>query len=124
MMTTKEQRKIESEALGRYGIEAQTLMLAEEMGELIKACNKLIRHKGKHDLKRFFELTGNLAEEIADVQIMIDQISLCWLGSELPNPNVALIKQAKLERLKMRMEDEGKGETCGSVDCVQNPKIW
>lgn len=122
MMTTKEQRKIESEALGRYGIEAQTLMLAEEMGELIKACNKLIRHKGKRDLKKFFELTGNLAEEIADVQIMIDQISLCWLGSELPNPNVAVIKDMKLARLRERMKHEDETETGDPVDCVQNPQ--
>lgn len=50
----------------KYGIEKQTLMLAEEQGELIKAINKRLRGKTQGN--------NEIAEEMVDVMIVIAEI--------------------------------------------------
>lgn len=52
-----------------YGAEAQTDMMIEEMSELTKA---LLKHRRKESK----ETLDNILEEIADVQIMLDQMKL------------------------------------------------
>ncbi|MBO7275257.1 MAG: hypothetical protein J6V15_02670 [Clostridia bacterium] len=54
-------------ALDTYGAESQTLMLFEEMSELQKELCK--RARGKKN-------TVEIAEEIADVKIMLEQMIL------------------------------------------------
>ncbi len=59
--------KIMERALGRYGAAAQVLMVMEEMAELQKELCKHARGKANVD---------DIAQEIADVQIMLDQMIL------------------------------------------------
>ncbi len=60
-------REILSDALKTYGAEAQTLMVMEEMSELTK---ELCKHA------RGADNTDAIAEEIADVYIMLNQMEI------------------------------------------------
>lgn len=62
-----DESEVYANAIGTFGAEAQTLMVFEEMAELQK---ELCKHaRGKHN-------TDAIAEEIADVQIMLEQMIL------------------------------------------------
>lgn len=71
-----------------YGLDSQLGLLQEECAELIQAISK--RRRGKED---------NIAEELADVTIMVEQATAS-LGLE---DKVAKIKKQKLERLRDRL---------------------
>lgn len=58
-------RKIYQTALEKWGADAQALMVFEEMAELQKELCKNARGKDNH---------GSIAEEIADVQVMLEQM--------------------------------------------------
>lgn len=58
--------RIYSKALDMWGEELQFGMLHEEMGELIVAINKVRRGKGG---------IASVIEELADVEIMLEQIA-------------------------------------------------
>ncbi len=60
-------REVFSAALETYGAEAQTLMVMEEMSELTK---ELCKHA------RGADNTDAIAEEIADVHIMLGQMEI------------------------------------------------
>lgn len=79
-------------ALDTYGAEAQTLMCFEEMAELQKELCKNARGANN---------TEHIAEEIADVRIMLDQMAVLHDCSGL----AAKYKTAKLERLLNRLEE-------------------
>lgn len=82
-------------AISRYGKDAQMLMLLEEMSELQKEICKDFR--GKCDL-------DHLADEMADVEIMLDQMKLLFQNSGL----VAQHREQKVRRLYGRLtEREG-----------------
>lgn len=83
------------ELLSRFGIEKQTLMLAEEQGELIKAINKKLRGKGDR---------LSIVEEMADVVIMLQQIAQFF---DIDKEEVNLIVNKKLKRTEERL---AKGE--------------
>lgn len=82
MTRIKNEGAILNAAVDKYGITAQTLMLAEESGELVQAASKANRHlqfKGGTTVPDWdrnipMDLRSGLCEEIADVQIMINQI--------------------------------------------------
>jgi NTP pyrophosphatase (non-canonical NTP hydrolase) len=76
------------EAVKHYGVLAQFTKAIEECAELIKAI-------AKGDLP-------NIAEEVADVRIMLDQIEI-MLGLD-----TGMIRQVKLERLSQRISQERK----------------
>lgn len=78
-------------ALDTYGIEAQKMMVFEEMSELQKALCKHSRGKGS--------ITA-IAEEIADVLVMLDQMILYF---EIEGC-VEEFKRFKIARLKNRLE--------------------
>lgn len=80
-------------ALAHYGAEAQTLMMFEEMSELQKELCK--RSRGADNVDA-------IAEEIADVEIMLEQMKLLH---DCKN-DVSYHKVLKLERLADRMEME------------------
>ena len=84
-----------NELLSRFGIEKQTLMLAEEQGELIKAINKKLRGKGDR---------LSIVEELADVVIMLQQIAQFF---DIDKEEVNLIINKKLKRTEERL---AKGE--------------
>lgn len=80
---------IDLEALSVWGGEDQIFMLIEEVSELIQAISK--RKRG---------LTHNIAEEVADVEIMLSQIKMYLdLGDE-----VYKWKNFKYERMRKALE--------------------
>lgn len=79
-------------AIETYGDEAQINQGIEEMAELIQAINKFRRNPCKETLK-------GIAEEIADVEIMLEQYKIIF-GATLP---VNRIKSNKLQRLAERL---------------------
>ena len=90
-MNTEEKKIVMIQAIEAYGFDSQLDQLTEELGELIVACNKF-RRKAK-------DCGNNLADEMADVEIMIEQIKFALnLGNQ-----VELRKDYKLERLKNRI---------------------
>ena len=86
-----EESKVFEKALTTYGFESQTKMLLEEMSELTKAMCKYWR--GKRNLEE-------IAEEMADVQIMLDQMTLLFQNHGLQQQ----YRLEKIERLRQRLE--------------------
>jgi NTP pyrophosphatase (non-canonical NTP hydrolase) len=85
-----------SKAYFRFGHKQQLLKLIEEMSELTQAISKeLIYHQ---------ENTENIIEEMADVQILIDQFRLVWGGLIDEQMNI------KKKRLSKIMKDIEKME--------------
>lgn len=62
-----DERNIILQAIAEHGVDAQTDMMIEEMSELTKALCKYRR-------KESGETLDNIIEEMADVQIMLDQM--------------------------------------------------
>ena len=87
-----------------YGYDSQSRMMIEEMAELAQAINKLYRVQGNGqptdiDIK---EALDHIHEEMADVEIVLDQIK--WLlGCEA---NVKIWKDIKIARQVKRIEAE------------------
>jgi NTP pyrophosphatase (non-canonical NTP hydrolase) len=77
--------------LGKWGRGSQMTMLIEECSELITIVARLLR--GRENV------INNLVEEIADVEIMIEQIKYIYNINEL----VLVEKDRKLERLEKRI---------------------
>lgn len=90
-----EQVRIVENAINHYGIFIQKLVAIEEMAELIKEIIKSFRGEKNRE---------NIVEEIADVEIMMQQLSLihdCTF-------EVVEMRRKKIERLKMRLENADK----------------
>lgn len=83
-----------------YQYLSQSRQLIEEMAELTVAINKWWRSEG--DIYERAARRANIVEEIADVQIMLDQMIyfLCCYKE------VEDVKQAKIWRQLKRMESE------------------
>ena len=86
---TEEEYEVYSQALNKWGTESQIMMLFEEMAELQNAICKYSRKRNN---------IYDVATEIADVQIMAEQMSILF-GKELVNSE----KERKFERLKKRL---------------------
>lgn len=96
------------QAILKFGVTNQLDMVIEECAELIKAINKLKRLGGineygvKPPLKKspneYCLEYYNLCSEVADVEIMLDQLKLM-----LNKDAVELSKERKLERLKNKL---------------------
>lgn len=77
-------------ALKTWGADAQTVMVFEEMSELQK---ELCKHaRGKKNVEQ-------IAEEIADVQIMMEQMIILHNCGDAVNE----YKRSKIARLKIRL---------------------
>ena len=83
--------KIISDALRCYGVEHQTFVAIEELSELQKELCKYLRDEGGS--------IDHLAEEVADVEIMLAQLKYAFCI----NSDVARHKRFKLGRLVMRI---------------------
>lgn len=108
-------REILLDALEHYGERAQVDMMLEEMAELSKALLKLRRVK-KHEITEPLFLVKNVEEEIADVEIVLNQMKLLF-------PGWGIWMQAKLQRLEERIEkerqaDADEGRTAGDRAAV------
>lgn len=92
---TDMERKTFCAALSRYGAQAQITMVFEEMAELQEA---LCRH-----LRGRVIMPEHIAEELADVGIMLDQMAILF---ELED-EVAQQRAYKVRRLRERIGDDG-----------------
>ena len=92
------------DAVRTWGRDAQMLMMVEEMSELTKEICKFYRTT---DDESASAVAGNIREEMADVQIMLDQMKIMF-------GRVEPMVRAKLDRLEKRLEaahaKEGAGE--------------
>lgn len=79
-------------ALDTYGSTLQIAMVFEEMSELQKELCKYLR--GKYS-------PASIAEEIADVEIMIEQMKMLFCCAE----DVRNERRRKVERLKERLDN-------------------
>ncbi len=98
-------------AVEKYG-DDQLVVAMEELAELIQALSKVYRYKdGVYDSKEIYAIFKNAAEEIADVEIMLEQLKIYFENNQTLfyfNDTVGLFKEQKIERLReiMRREDE------------------
>lgn len=79
-------------ALDTYGSSLQIAMVFEEMSELQKELCKYLR--GKYS-------PASIAEEIADVEIMIEQMKMLFCCTD----DVRNERRRKVERLKERLDN-------------------
>ena len=91
-MSSADEVEILKQALDTYGAEAQTLMMFEEMAELQKELCKHARGRDNRD---------HIAEEIADVLIMLEQMMLLHDCKDA----VAECRRRKIERLAERLKE-------------------
>lgn len=80
-------------ALDKWGADAQTVIMFEEMAELQK---ELCKHARGADNR------AHIAEEIADVQIMLEQMMILYDCKEL----VWDFRRGKIFRLERRLTEE------------------
>lgn len=99
-MTEERVAKIITRAINTYGYDAQLKMAIEEMSELTKAICKLWRADTEEEFERLLE---DVAEEAADVTIMVLQVA-SMAGSE----EVDRIMNEKLGRLEARLNEKEK----------------
>ncbi len=90
----KSETEILKEAIRKYGDGQQMAMAMEECAELIQAINKHCRYTTGETQER-------LAEEIADVQIMIEQLKMiCNITDE----HIQSYRNNKIKRLEERLQ--------------------
>ena len=80
-------------AITAYGIKAQSIVAIEELSELTKEITKQLRGIGDK---------SHLIEEIADVEIMLNQVKLMY---DIYEGDVEEYKNRKIERLKAHLEE-------------------
>ena len=79
-------------ALDTYGSALQIVVMMEEMSELQKELCKNLRGRGSIE---------HIAEEIADVEIMLEQMKMLFLCAD----DVRDVRRRKVERLKVRLDN-------------------
>lgn len=89
MKNYEERGKVYRAAIEKWGIDAQEWMVVEEMGELQRALGKLRRRKIS---------MAEVVDEIADVQIMLEQLQI-MLGCEEPVRRRIDKKVLRLEKM-------------------------
>lgn len=107
-MITPEQKTIVYQAIKKYGIKNQLDMVVEECAELIQAINKIKRsglvfheyiQKPSKNLSIKDNLSyHNLCSEVADVEIMLEQLKLM-----LDKEAIQIAVDRKIERLNNRL---------------------
>lgn len=88
----EDERTFLTKVIRYYGYESQIRMMFEEMAELQKELCKRMRGENNRN---------HIIEEIADVEIMLDQITIMF---EIDWLEVAEIREEKIARLKKRIE--------------------
>ena len=103
---TIEQIETLIEAVSHYGELNQQVKAIEEMDELTQALSKYMtsRNLAVEDIER--ELIAHISEEIADVEIMLQQLRIIFHNHEQVN----CLMELKLGRLKNQIRRETKGE--------------
>ncbi len=80
-------------ALKTWGKEPQMLQVIEEMSELIKEILK--------NINRNKDNVSEIIEETADVEIMLEQLKVCYNIQK----EVASYKSQKIEKISQRLDD-------------------
>ncbi|MGN1117754.1 MAG: hypothetical protein ACI4RU_04010 [Acutalibacteraceae bacterium] len=94
-MSDEHQKEIMKSAIDKYGPTLQIIVAIEELSELQKSLTKHLRGE---------TYESNISEEIADVDIMLQQLKMIF---EIPDHVVNRNKVRKLNRLVERMKEEG-----------------
>lgn len=84
-----------------YGYAVQSSQLVEECAELIQAINKYRRAENPEEYREYFK---NIIEEIADVEIMIEQVKYLL---QILDDEVEAVKLFKVNRTLERMTGKG-----------------
>lgn len=96
-MTSKETMY---KAINTYGVENQMIKTVEELSELSQAlCKSLIRLNYTKE-KISLESVDNIFEEMADVEIMLEQCKMIFYKSE---DKINDYKNKKIKRLERRL---------------------
>jgi len=103
-MTTVDPKAIEQRAIDHYGRAHQLIKATEELGELAQAIARLLTTKA-YNRPMHKGLVDHLLQEVADVEVMLDQIKLLFPDGAL---RVHSWKIYKLARLDQRMSEEDK----------------
>lgn len=90
-MNAKE-REILIKAIQTFGKQSQFVVTIEELSELTKELTKNLRGEAN---------VGSITEEIADVEIMLDQLKLMLFAFG----NVQRMREYKLKRLEERIKE-------------------
>jgi len=98
-MTTSREQDLFLGSVKKWGLASQILMLAEEASELSVACLHYLREKKKPS-------AHNLAEEMADVELMLDEIKHI-LGFE---PWCRVFREQKMNRVEQYLKEDSKNE--------------
>ena len=102
-MTSKETMH---KAINTYGVENQMIKTVEELSELSQAlCKSIVRlnyTKEKTSLEDDLKSVDNIFEEMADVEIMLEQCKIMFQCDQ----EVRACKNKKIERLERRLEGE------------------
>ena len=115
-MTTEERRALLDRAITAYGAPAQMDMAVEEMAELTKALCKVKRATPGATTTAAI---ANVIEEIADVQIMLDQLRLIFARS------TDEVEEDKLRRLLGRLNSYAESNLHEWLNRVHDPqKVW
>lgn len=93
-MNEEQKKGVLKRAIETYGKPSQVRMAIEEMSELTKALCKFERADSIDEWNKAF---GNVIEEIADVQIMLDQLRIIF-GND-----AKAVEDVKLNRLADRI---------------------
>jgi NTP pyrophosphatase (non-canonical NTP hydrolase) len=92
-MNTEDKQKLFESAWYKWGEESQLKMLAEECAELIQAILKYDRVVNGSRI-------DDIAEELIDVEICIEQVRLMMFSGQISKGILDNIKDSKLARLK------------------------
>ena len=95
-ITYEQRAKIYAQAADTFGRDTQTIVAIEELSELIKELCKVERLDGR---------LGCMAEEIADVTIMLEQLRELYDVNDL----VCAFMDSKVKRLAERIEQAKEG---------------
>ena len=90
-LSLEERRAVYERALATWGADAQIMMAIEEMSELTKELCK--HHRGRENREE-------IADEIADVTIMMEQLRLIFALDEKVREHMDM----KVRRLRGRLE--------------------
>lgn len=102
MWSSKEKYNLYREAIGRYGEPRQIIKAVEELSELAQVLCKAMGDATPEDEANTEALKDHLAEEMADVQIMLDQLIIIFRNAERLQRQM----DRKLDRLAERLEAE------------------
>lgn len=103
-MTTTEQKDLTFINI-HYGVEAQGRQAMEECAELIQAISKVLRKFDKRlfDPEKETDTFANLKEELADVSIVLDELTLLF---GIPRKDLDEVRKEKIQRTISRIMEE------------------